>query len=104
MSYTPNQGLIRHFILFTQNHVADPAWLVPVVETDSEGKIIAQYTSVEEVKSVVDKMQIDLEVNAVRMVTQAETLQKTLDILGVTREEYDKKRGEHYGKSRTLAE
>lgn len=95
MGYTPNQGLVRRFVLWTSNHIADPAWLVPVFEIDEDGKVIAQHTSVEEVKRVVDKMQIDLEVNAVRMTTQAETLQKVLDVLGVTREEYEAKWREH---------
>lgn len=93
--YTPTPGLIRRFILFTAPNIADPAWMVPVVEIDSDGNEIASYTDVTEVKSVVDKMHIDLIVNAVRMTTQAETLQKTLDVLGMTREEYEKKWREH---------
>ena len=100
MSYTPNLGLVRRFILFTQNHIADPAWLVPVFEVDGNDNVIAEYTSVEEVKRVVDKMQIDLITNAVRMTAEAKTLQKVLDVLGVTREEYEEKWRNH-GKSST---
>lgn len=89
--YIPAHGLIRRFILFTSPNIADPAWMVPVVEVDGDGNEVASFTDIGEVKGVVDKMERDLIINRVRMTAEAETLQKTLDILGVTREEYEEK-------------
>ena len=97
MSYRPSLGLIRRFVLFTAPHVADPAWMVPVVEVDGDGNEVASYTSVEEVKHVVDKMGCDLIAHAARMTAEAKTLEKVLSVLGVTREEYEKKWRERRG-------
>lgn len=48
---------VRQFRLYTGPGVADPAWFIPVTEVGEDGKIIARYSGLEEVKFTISEME-----------------------------------------------
>lgn len=79
-----NYTAIRRFLVFGEPHVADPAWLVPVVEVGNDSEVLRQYNDAKELLRVATKLNDDLNEQAIRR-SEAAAVLKTL---GISQDEY----------------
>ena len=78
------QPTIRRFVVFTAPHIADPAWVNPVIELDHVGRIVKRFTDGEELFRVARTLRDDL----LKQQVEQERIQEILNVLGISMDEY----------------
>lgn len=81
--YTRLANSVRRFVVFTEPHVADPAWMMPVIEVLPNGEE-KRYSDASELFTCARKLRDDI----LRRQIEAEVRDDLLKTLGLTHDDY----------------